>query len=73
MIVQVTTATKIDKKTSEKIKTAVEKKLQNKIELKLVVDPKVIGGISLTIGSNHFDSTIKYKLNQIKNQLDQTS
>lgn len=69
MIVQVTTATKIDKSTIEKIQTAVEKKYQQKVDIKSVVNKNVIGGISLTIGSNHFDNTVKHKLSQIKKQL----
>lgn len=71
LTVQVTTAVKLPSTTISKIKKKVETKYKEKVEIVEVVKPQVIGGISLTIGSDHFDNTLKSKLFKIKNQLDQ--
>ncbi len=47
------------------------KKLGIKIELKLSVDPEVLGGLSVTVGSTHYDATYQYKIAQIAQALQQ--
>jgi F-type H+-transporting ATPase subunit delta len=63
--VTVTTAIELSKALVAEIKTDLEKKLKAKIELKLQVDPEVLGGISITVGSTHYDATYQYKIDQI--------
>lgn len=71
LTVQVITAVKLPSATITKIKERVEDKYKTDAQIVEVVKPNVIGGISLTIGSDQFDSTLKNKLFKIKNQLDQ--
>lgn len=50
----------------------IEKKLAskfNEFELEKIVDPSVIGGISITIGSTQIDQTISSQLDNLKKQL----
>ena len=61
----VTTATELSKSLQTEIKQDLEKKLKTKIEMKLQVDPEVLGGISITVGSTHYDATYQYKIDQI--------
>jgi len=68
-IVTVTTAVELSKSLQTLVKDELTKKLKEKVELQLVVNPEVLGGISLTIGSNHLDATYKYKLEQISKVL----
>lgn len=71
LTVQVTTANKISSKNIDRIKQQVEKKYNQKVVITETINPKVIGGISLTIGSDHFDNTVSFKLSKINQQLDQ--
>jgi F-type H+-transporting ATPase subunit delta len=68
-IVTITTAVALTDTQLKSIVDAVTKKYGKSFEFKEVVDPEVIGGIRLTIGSVQLDSTISHKLNQLKNQL----
>ena len=64
-----TTAIKLTKKQADSIVKAVEKKHSRKIELKQVVDPSVIAGIKLMIGSEEIDATTYTKLEKLHTQL----
>jgi len=66
--VQVVTAIK----PTAEILTKIKKKLEAKhgpVEIESVVDPTVVGGVNLVIGSRSFDNTIKNKLKKIKTLL----
>lgn len=67
--VSVTTAVALSQKQIEMITKAVEKKHDGKVEIKEVVNPDVIGGVKVSIGSTEFDATIKTKLQKIHAQL----
>jgi F-type H+-transporting ATPase subunit delta len=58
---------------TESQKTALSKKLSSKygkeIILKEVIDPSVIGGISVRVGDELTDGTIKTKFENIQNQI----
>ncbi len=57
--------TKVQKETIEK---AIEKE-NKKVVFEYVVDPKVIGGLSISIGSKLWDATVKTQLTSIKEAL----
>ncbi|HEX9817451.1 MAG TPA: F0F1 ATP synthase subunit delta [Patescibacteria group bacterium] len=65
----ITTATPINAKSLASFKKALAQKLDQTIELELRVDPLVIGGSKVRIGSKVIDLTIAAKLAQIKKQL----
>ena len=66
--VTVTTAVKLTKKQVSLISKTLEKKYQN-IELKEVVNPLVIGGVKLTVGSQEINATVNSKLEKLHHQL----
>ncbi len=72
-MIQVTLTSAIALTSAQKtaVMTALEKKYAQKIELETVVDPQVLGGVSIAVGSELFDSTLKTKLNTIKQALNQ--
>lgn len=67
--VTITTAVALADKQLKTIADAVTEKYGKQLEFKQVVDPQVIGGIRLTIGSMQLDATVQHKLQQLKNQL----
>jgi F-type H+-transporting ATPase subunit delta len=67
--VTVTSAIELTSKQMESIKKAVEEKYDQKINYIDVVDPSVIGGVSIRIGSEERNATIKHKLEQIRSQV----
>lgn len=74
LTVTATTAVALTKKQQQTILEAIEKKHAGaRVELREVVDPSVLGGIRLTIGSLDFDATVKTKLGQLKYQLKETA
>ncbi|MBU0974818.1 F0F1 ATP synthase subunit delta [Patescibacteria group bacterium] len=69
--VTATSAIELTPKQAEIIVNAVEKKNTHgtKIELSQVVDPSVIAGIKITIGSEQIDATVITKLEKLQTQL----
>ncbi len=68
--VKITTAIEL----SATQRTAMEKALtkarpDQKLSFEYVVDPKVLGGVKLTVGSQELDGTVRTKLSAIKHQL----
>ena len=68
----ITSAYQLSPKTVKKIKKAIEARRQDSVKIKAIVNPEVIGGISLQIGSKLFDATVAAKLRQIKKLLDES-
>lgn len=69
MKVVVTTAVELSKSQLATLTKELTNKYGKKTTVETVVDPSVIGGVSLTIGSKHLDGTVKRKLDLIKKQL----
>lgn len=53
----------------KKIEEAISKKLTHKVELKNVIDPRLIGGVRVVVHDHVFDGSIKYKLETLENNL----
>lgn len=71
--VTVTSAIKLTSTQVKKITDAVEKKYkENAVELKQVVDPSVIAGIKITVGSEEIDATTYSKLEKLHMQIKQS-
>ena len=66
------TASEINSKIIDKIKTLMEKELNAKVELSVDVEPEIIGGLILRIGDKQFDSSVNTQLKKIKQQLLET-
>jgi F-type H+-transporting ATPase subunit delta len=68
--VTITSAVDLTSTQVKKIQSAIEKKhTQSNIELKQVVDPSVIAGLKVTIGSNQIDATAYSKLENLHLQI----
>jgi F-type H+-transporting ATPase subunit delta len=63
------TASEINSKTIEKIRTLMEKELDAKVELASHVEPEIIGGLILRIDDKQYDSSVITQLRKIKQQL----
>lgn len=71
--VTVTSAIKLTATQVKKITDAVEKKYkENAVELKQVVDPSVIAGIKITVGSEEIDATTYSRLEKLHMQIKQS-
>lgn len=68
--VTITSAIDLTSSQVKKIKGAVEKKhKESNVELKQVVDPSVIAGLKVTIGSEEIDATAYSKLENLHLQI----
>ena len=53
----------------QRIEDAVGKKLGHKVELRNIIDERLIGGVRVVIHDHVFDGSINYKLETLKNNL----
>jgi F-type H+-transporting ATPase subunit delta len=60
------TATEINPKTNDKIRSLLEKELNATIELNCKIKPEIIGGLILTIDDKQYDSSVASQLKKIK-------
>lgn len=66
----ITTAVELSAAQLKNFSQEFEKKL-GKVAVETVLDPTVIGGIKIRVGSKTFDATLKTKLNKVQEQLNQ--
>ena len=59
----------LSKEQISKISDAVSKKLNHKVELKNVIDERLIGGVRVVINDHVYDGSIKFKLETLKSNL----
>ncbi len=67
----VTSAVELNQEQKDKLTTALAKKLGGTVKIHTLVDPGVIGGISVQSGDWHFPATIKEKLAQLERHLNE--
>ena len=60
---------KLDAEQIKRIELAIGNKLGHKVELKNVIDERLIGGVRVVIHDHVFDGSIKFKLETLKNNL----
>lgn len=65
--VKVTSTHPLKEEQLNKLKKALEKKYGSNLNLIVSIDSSLIGGISMEVNSQVFDSSLKSKLNQIIN------
>lgn len=64
-----TSATKVEDASKQKISDLLEKSFNSKIELKEVIDEDVIGGFVIRVEDQQLDASVANQLNQIKREL----
>ena len=62
-------ATELSKKTDEIIKLLHLVDHTRNYDLKVVVNPEIIGGYILRVGDQQVDASVKTKLNQVKKRI----
>jgi len=63
------TARSLDQALASQIREELEKNTGKKVEMKLEVDPSLIGGIVVILGDKIIDRSIRHQLSQLKDQM----
>ena len=69
VVAEVRAAVPLDEKQQTQLADALSKATGKKVEVKVIVDPSVIGGVVATMGDTVIDGSIKRKLQQLKSQV----
>ncbi len=70
-IVKFTTAQKLDEDVVNGIKKDIEGKLSSEIDLQLFVNPKLLGGFSLTVDGKQYDASFSKQITKLKKEFNQ--
>ena len=62
-------STKLSEENLNKLKKALEKKINKTLDLTNVVDESIIGGFKICLENSIYDSTINTRLNKLKETL----
>ena len=68
-LAEVRTATPLDDERRDRLVKALAKATGKELELKVVVDPSVIGGVVAHVGDQVIDGTVRHKLELARQQL----
>src|SRR5207249_2133994 len=68
-VAEVRTAIPLDRGRRDRMAAALGKASGKEVELKVLVDPSVIGGVLAQVGALVFDGTIRRKLDMAREQL----
>jgi F-type H+-transporting ATPase subunit delta len=68
-LAEVRTAVPVDEERQKRLAEALAKATGKSLEIKVVVDPGVIGGVVAHVGDEVFDGSIRTKLNEAKQHL----
>jgi len=68
-VAEVRSATALDDAQVKRLATALSKATGKNIEVRVVVEPDLLGGIVATIGDTVIDGTVRHRLDQLKETL----
>jgi F-type H+-transporting ATPase subunit delta len=68
-LAEVRTAIPLDDKQIERLAAALGQATGKRVEVKVIVDPAVLGGIVARVGDTVIDGTVRHSLDQMKEQL----
>ena len=71
LMVEVTSAVELDKKTVDGIGKSIGDQVDRKVELSSRVDPEILGGLVLRVGNFVLDASIRHRLEQLRKQVAQ--
>ncbi len=66
---RIETASELDRETSSKVIENLKKKYGNDLSTEYVVNPRLLGGMRIRIGSDVWDGTVRNRLEQLQQQL----
>lgn len=69
-VAQVTSAVPLTKELEKAILKRVQESIDNKVTLKNIVDPSIIGGFVLRVGDKQYDSSVSYRLKDLLSQFE---
>jgi F-type H+-transporting ATPase subunit delta len=68
-VAEVRSAVPLDESQREKLKDAIARATGKQVELKVLVDPTVIGGLLVRVGDQVFDGTVRRRLEMAKEHI----
>jgi F-type H+-transporting ATPase subunit delta len=68
-VAEVRSAIELDDDQIKRLAAALSRKTKKSIEVRVVVDPSVLGGVMARIGDTIIDGTVRHRLEQMKAQL----
>jgi F-type H+-transporting ATPase subunit delta len=68
-VAEVRTAVSLDEQQRTRLAAALSKATGKQVEIKVIVDPSVLGGVVARIGDTVIDGTVRTKIEQMKEQL----
>jgi F-type H+-transporting ATPase subunit delta len=69
VIAEVRSAVPLNDQQRQRLADALSSATGKKVEVKVIVDPSVVGGVVATIGDTVIDGTVKHKLEQLREQV----
>ena len=69
VVAEARTAIPLDARQREELAAALGKATGKKVELKVIVDPSVIGGVVAKVGDTVIDGSVRHRLEQLKEQV----
>jgi F-type H+-transporting ATPase subunit delta len=69
VLAEVRSAVPLDQEQRDQLQDALSKATGKKVEIKVLIDPSVIGGIHARIGDTVIDGTVRRRLEQLKEQV----
>lgn len=69
VVAEVRTAIALDEQQKTSLAAALSKATGKKVELKVIVDPEVLGGVVAKVGDTVIDGTVRRRLEQLKEQV----
>jgi F-type H+-transporting ATPase subunit delta len=68
-VAEVRSAVPLDDEQQQRIAQALSRATRKQVEVKVIVDESVLGGIVATIGDTVIDGTVRHRLDQLKEQI----
>lgn len=68
-VAEVRSAIPLDDGQRDRLATALSQATGKEVEVKVVVDPKVLGGLVATVGDTVIDGTVRHRLDQLKERM----
>ena len=68
-VAEVRSAIELDREQTQRLAAALGRATGKTIEVKVIVDPTVLGGLVARIGDTVIDGTVRHRLEQMKSQL----
>jgi F-type H+-transporting ATPase subunit delta len=68
-VAEVRSAIPLDDKQRDRLAQALSRATGKEVELKVVIDPKVLGGLVATVGDTVIDGSVRHRLDQLKERI----